>query len=203
MDDATSPDSSAELLARWRAGDEQAAGKLWRRYAVRLIALARRRLSSAMNRHVDPEDLVQSAYRCFFAGDRGQRYVLRQSGDLWRLLVAITLHKVHDQAKRHRARKRNLSLEQHFGDEISLQKLQTRMLAHDPTPAEAAALTDELELILRGLSTEQRRMVEMRLQGYNLDEIAAATRHHERTVRRVMKSFKQQLQHRCLVWTAE
>ena len=56
MDDTTSPDSSAELLARWRAGDEQAAGKLWRRYAVRLIALARKRLSASMNRHVDAED---------------------------------------------------------------------------------------------------------------------------------------------------
>jgi RNA polymerase sigma-70 factor (ECF subfamily) len=202
MDDTTSPDSSAELLARWRAGDEQAAGKLWRRYAVRLIALARKRLSASMNRHVDPEDLVQSAYRCFFAGDRGQRYVLRHSGDLWRLLVAITLHKVHDQAKRHRAKKRDLSLEQHFGEATSLQQLQTQMLAHDPTPAEAAALTDELELILRALTAEQRRMVEMRLQGYQLDEIAAATRHHERTVRRVMKGFKQQLQQRCLEWTA-
>ncbi len=202
MDDTTSPESSAELLARWRAGDEQAAGKLWRRYAVRLIALARKRLSASMNRHVDPEDLVQSAYRCFFAGDRGQRYVLRHSGDLWRLLVAITLHKVHDQAKRHRAKKRDLSLEQHFGEATSLQQLQTQMLAHDPTPAEAAALTDELELILRTLTAEQRRMVEMRLQGYQLDEIAAATRHHERTVRRVMKGFKQQLQHRCLQWTA-
>lgn len=202
MDDTTSPDSSAELLARWRAGDEQAAGKLWRRYAVRLIALARKRLSASMNRHVDPEDLVQSAYRCFFAGDRGQRYVLRHSGDLWRLLVAITLHKVHDQAKRHRAKKRDLSLEQHFGEATSLQHLQTQMLAHDPTPAEAAALTDELELVLRTLTPEQRRMVEMRLQGYQLDEIAAATRHHERTVRRVMKGFKQQLQHRCLEWTA-
>ena len=203
MDEATSPDSSAELLARWREGDQQAAGKLWRRYAVRLVALARSRLSAALNRHVDPEDLVQSAYRCFFAADRGERYVLRHSGDLWRLLVAITLHKVHDQTKRHRTQKRNFGLEQHYGEETSLNRLQTRMLAHDPTPAEAAALTDELEIILRALEPHQRQMVEMRLQGYHLTEIAATTRHHERTVRRVMKGFKHQLKQRCLTWTAD
>lgn len=203
MDDATSPDSSAELLARWRAGDQQAAGKLWRRYAVRLIALARSRLSSSMNRHVDPEDLVQSAYRCFFAGDRGERYVLRHSGDFWRLLVAITLHKVHDQAKRQRRQKRDFGVEKHFGQEATLSRLQAQMLTHDPTPAEAAALTDELESLLRGVDPEQRRMVEMRLQGYQLEEIAAATGHHERTVRRVMRGFKKHLQQRCLEWTAE
>src|SRR5947209_1095765 len=84
---------SADLMARWRDGDQQAAGELFRRYADRLRALARTRLSARLARHVDPEDVVQSAYRSFFSGARSDRYALRRSGDLWRLLVSITLHK--------------------------------------------------------------------------------------------------------------
>ncbi len=97
---------SAEIVARWRAGDQQAAGALFRRYAERLLALARSRLSSRLARHIDPEDVVQSAYRSFFSGARAGRYVLKRSGDLWRLLVAITLPKLHHQVERPPAGKR-------------------------------------------------------------------------------------------------
>jgi hypothetical protein len=39
-------------------------------------------------------------------------------------------------------------------------------------------------------------MLEMRLQGYNLEEIAAATRRTERTVRRVLAEVRQLLAQR-------
>jgi DNA-directed RNA polymerase specialized sigma24 family protein len=39
----------------------------------------------------------------------------------------------------------------------------------------------------------ERRMLEMRLQGYNLEEIAAATQRTERTVRRALTEVKQLL----------
>ena len=35
---------------------------------------------------------MQSAYRSFFVGVREGRYALERGGDLWRLLVALTLH---------------------------------------------------------------------------------------------------------------
>ena len=203
MEEALSPESSAELLARWRAGDQEAASRLWRRYAVRLVALARSRLSAEMHRHFDPEDLVQSAYRCFFAGDRGDRYVLKASGDLWRLLVAITIHKVHDKATRLRAQKRALGKDQSLADEAGMAQLQGEILTQDPTPAEAAALTDELEQILRQLEPIQRKMVELRLQGFELAEIAVATGNNERTVRRIMKWLRDQLKQRCMECSGE
>src|SRR5262245_31380615 len=87
---------SAELVARYhRGGDESAAEELFRRYCGRLTALARSRLSQALAARVDAEDVVQSAYRSFFRLARGGDVVLRASGDLWRLLVRITLRKVY------------------------------------------------------------------------------------------------------------
>src|SRR6202022_1988105 len=105
---------SGNLVARWRAGDQQAAAELFQRYADRLIALARSRLSARLARTVDPEDVVHSAYRSFFADPRAGRYDLERGGDLWRLLVAITLHKLYHQVDRSKAAKRNVDREVSF-----------------------------------------------------------------------------------------
>ena len=78
---------SVNLVHRWRGGDQKAAEELFRRYANRLIGLARSRLSRKLARRVDPEDVVQSVYRSFFHDVRDGRYDLQRGGDLWRLLV--------------------------------------------------------------------------------------------------------------------
>jgi RNA polymerase sigma factor (sigma-70 family) len=197
-----SPGGSAELLARWRDGDQQAAAQLWRRYAVRLIALARSRLSKKLARRLDPEDLVQSAYRSFFAAARNDRYVLEHSGDLWRLLVAITLHKLEHQVRRHNTQKRSVDLERSL-DETGGLTWQAPLLAREPSPEEAASLTDELEQLLVRLTAQERKVVEMRLQGHDVSEIAAALDRHEGTVRRSLNRVKRYLKSRCAKWTGE
>src|SRR5262245_5701318 len=78
-------DWSGNLVARWRQGDQQAAAELFHRYASRLTALARSQLSGQLAHRIDPEDVVQSVCRCFFADTREGRYELQRGGDLWRL----------------------------------------------------------------------------------------------------------------------
>jgi RNA polymerase sigma-70 factor (ECF subfamily) len=193
MSDPLTPDSSAHLLAQWQAGDQQAAAQLWRRYATQLIRLTRKWLSAELARHLDPEDVVQSVYRSFFAVARSDAFVLRHSGDLWRLLVTITRHKLRDEFRRQGRQKRHPG----SGAVTGLGGLEAELMTHQPTPAEAAALADELKLALAGLDAEQRRMVELRLQGYKLEEIARASGHHERTVRRVLQRVREHLRQRC------
>jgi RNA polymerase sigma-70 factor (ECF subfamily) len=188
--------TSAELVARWRDGDQQAADELFQRYTEQLLALARRQLSAKLARRLDPEDVVQSAYRSFFAGARADRYVLHQSGDLWRLLAAITLHKLHRQIEHHTAAKRSFEREQDRGADSSLFGLQADTLSRDPSPAEVLAIVDELEYVMRALKPLHRQMVELRLQGYRIAEIAAATDRSERWVRRILDQIKSQLQQR-------
>jgi RNA polymerase sigma factor (sigma-70 family) len=178
-----------DLLARWRQGDQQAATELFRRYADRLIALARSRLSAQLARRVDPEDAVHSAYRSFFADVREGRYQVERGGDLWQLLVTITLNKVQHQVERHTSQKRAVNREQHYGSEDSLVALGAR----EPSPAEALVLTDQVEQLMRPLDAAQRRMLELRLQGYNLEEIAATAQCSEATVRRLLDRIKRQL----------
>ena len=55
-----------------------------------------------------------SAYRSFFIGAREGKFELRHAGDLWRLLVEVTLHKLYRSAEHHSAQQgvRNLGLSQ-------------------------------------------------------------------------------------------
>lgn len=187
---------SAILIARWRDGDQQAAAQLFKRYADRLVSLAQSRLPARLAQRVDAEDVVQSVYRSFFAGARAGRYELERGGDLWRLLVTITVNKVHRQYTHHNRDKRDARREQPIIGDDSLLGLTGPLLMREPGPLEVVALCDELEGILRDVKPAYRRMVELRLQGYNVFEIAEETGCGERTVRRVLDKIKTQLEER-------
>jgi RNA polymerase sigma-70 factor (ECF subfamily) len=189
-------DRSAELVARWREGDGRAAEQLFESYAGRLVALARSRLSEKLARRLDAEDVVQSAFRSFFDGLRQGQYDLPDRGDLWRLLVSITLHKVYRQARRHSAGKRDLDRERPLGDAPERWPVAVQQLAEEPTPAEATALAEEVEVLLGGLSPVQREVAELRLQGHTQNEIAEVVRRSQRTVRRWLEEIKQHLEQR-------
>lgn len=185
-------DDVANLLERLRKGDQQAGSELFQRYADRLVTLARGRLSAKLAQRVDAEDVVQSAYRSFFAGARNGRYDLQQASDLWRLLVTITLHKLQHQFKRNTAEKRSVDRERRPANP-QLGGIPYDLLAQEPSPVEAVALTEEVERLMREREPLHRRMLEMALQGYDTEEIAADTQRSERTVRRVLERVKQQL----------
>lgn len=184
---ASQPTESAQLLTRCAAGDSVAEAALFERYVVRLTLLARARLSRRLAVRVDPEDIVLSAYRSFFLAAREQRFELRYSGDLWRLLVKITLRKVADQAERHTAQRRDMSRDE--AGEANWRAV----IARDPSAAEVAQAIELLEQLLAALPPLGVRVVQLRLQGYRQDEIAAELHCAERTVRRWLERAGQRL----------
>jgi RNA polymerase sigma factor (sigma-70 family) len=189
-------DPVINLLDQWRGGDHQAANELFRLHAARLVALARSRLSDKLAGRVDAEDVVQSAYRSFFVRARDGEFDLRQGADLWALLVAITIHKVHQQVKRNTAGKRTVALEENYGSEDSLAGFQARPPTGEPSPLEAVALVDQVEEVMRGLDPVRRRVLELRLQGYTLEEIATDSGLSRRTLRRFLDQVREQLERR-------
>lgn len=102
------PLPSADLLRLLVAGDEDAATTIFERYAERLTRLARSRLAARLATRVDAEDIVMSAYRSFFVAARQGRFELERGGDLWRLLVEVTLHKLYRSAAHHHAQRRSI-----------------------------------------------------------------------------------------------
>lgn len=184
-------ETSAEIMARYRDGDERAAEELFARYVGRLTLLARSRLSPKLASRTDPEDVVLSAYRSFFVAARDGRFVLARSGDLWRLLVSITMHKLHRQVRHHTAERRSVSREQPGAGVEDV-----AVVAREPSPADVVAITDELEVVMNSLDPLARRVLELRLQEEPLAVIAVDVGRSERTVRRTLATIREQLSQR-------
>lgn len=183
---------SEELLRLVQAGNEDAATAVFDRYVERLLALARARIGPKLKRRLDPEDVVQSAYRSFFVHARDGEFSLGQSGDLWRLLAGITLHKLHGQFEKHTAAKRNPKRE--VVDSEALEALASRA----PTVADVVAVGELLNSVLARLAPDERRTLEATLQGQDAERIAAELGKSERTVRRLLAQARSKIEERLL-----
>lgn len=183
-----------DVFDRLRRGDEEAAREVFDRYLTRLVALARSRLSEKLARKVDADDIVQSALRSFFMRARDGQYAIERAGDLWALLASITKHKLLKKARHYGQQKRNAGIEQPIPGAERVDN--NAAFADQPSDAEAIALADEVEAMMRELEPMQREMLELRLQGKTIPEVAAAVQRSERTVRRFLGNFRDQLEER-------
>jgi len=182
------PISTTDLVNRWRQGDEQAAEELFALYAQKLTFLAERHLSNRLAQRVEGEDIVQSVFRTFFSRSARGEFRIRNSVEIWRLLVTITLTKVREQARRHTSAKRDVNAEDQ--DEAWL----SNAVASEPGPLEAAALLDQIEQLLKGLPEAYCEMLTLRLEGNSRNEIAEKLGVSRQTVYRVLNLMQQRLE---------
>jgi RNA polymerase sigma-70 factor (ECF subfamily) len=196
-------DSFAHLMIRLREGDEAAATEVFRRFLRRLIVLASHQFDWWIRHRVDVEDVVQSAYKSFFAGQGEGRFELADRDSLWGLLAVITVRKCYRRRDDLRAECRDAGREVSFrtprgeggGEESGTW---WEAIDREPTPVEAAMLTETVERLLEDLERPEREIVELSLQGHTTPEIAARLGRSRRTVRRVrerVKDYLLRLQH--------
>jgi RNA polymerase sigma-70 factor (ECF subfamily) len=186
MSDEPSTDQS--LLDLWRAGNEQAAKKLFDCYVDRLLALARRRISQRLAGRVDPEDVVQSVFRTFFHRAKEGQFSIADQDELCKLLVSITVHKTLRQVAFHQAGKRNMNQEMGQGQQPE-ERLQA-LLDREPGPEEAVTFLDQLEHFMNRLRPQERQILEMRMQGFSNDEISAKLGIYDRKIRRAVERVR-------------
>jgi RNA polymerase sigma-70 factor (ECF subfamily) len=182
------PFNDGQNLDLWRAGNEQGARHLYDHYAQQLLGLVKRRISQRLASRVDPEDVVQSVFRTFFQRTREGRLNLTDPNDLGALLVRIAIHKTLRQVEFNTADKRDFGQEMAQG--FDLEKYWESRKDRDPTPDEAVAFLDQMEHFLGRLKPKERKIVEMRVQGYSSDEIAQAMETNDRYVRRVLERVR-------------
>lgn len=162
------------------------------RYSRQLIGLARRHLGDRLRHKVDPEDVVQSAYKSLLLryGEGG----LAAEGweGLWGLLTTITVRKCADRARFHQAERRDVRREAPASGSDSLPWFEA--LSREPTPDEAAVLAEVIESVLCRLEADERTMIELSLQGYTTQEISEQTGRAERSVRRLRERVRKFLE---------
>jgi DNA-directed RNA polymerase specialized sigma24 family protein len=81
-----------------------------------------------------------------------------------------------------------------FSTEDSLFGLQADLFSREPSPPEALTLMEQVEQLMRTLDPLTRRVLELRLQGYNHEEIAADIQRSQRTVFRALNEIRRQLE---------
>ena len=187
-----SPDSEfVDLLARLRDQDQAAAAEIFRRYAHQLVKLTSRRIVRQMRRKVDPEDLVQSAFRSFFRRVPADAFEFRDWESLWSLLATITLRKCDRRVRHYLTRRRNMNREAAISGEDAEGLIET--LGREPTPLEAVMFGDLVAQLLEGLDERGRTITELVLQGFSAADIAPQVGLTKRSVYRQMERIRERL----------
>jgi RNA polymerase sigma-70 factor (ECF subfamily) len=187
-------DSFADFLSRLQARDHEAARVIFERFTHQLLALARARLDAAFRHKVDPEDVVQSAYKSFFRRYGDGNLELGNWNSLWGLLTLITVRKCAERVAYHRAECRDAAREVSAPPGPAEGAPWPEPLGREPTPLEAALLAETVEHLLAGLDEDERPVVEMSLQGYTTQEISQQLDCPERSVRRLRERIRHRLE---------
>jgi RNA polymerase sigma-70 factor (ECF subfamily) len=187
-------DSFAHLMVRLRSGEDAAAQDVFERFAGRLVALARRRFNRLLAHKVDPEDVVQSAYKSFFVRHRAGKLDVSGWDGLWNLLTLITLRKCADRAEYFLADRRDAAREATGLDGADGAEAWLRALDREPRPEEAVILAETVEHLFRDLSAHERPILELSLQGYTASEISVRLGRAERSVRRLREQIRKRLE---------
>jgi RNA polymerase sigma-70 factor, ECF subfamily len=181
--------SDRTLLRRFQQGQADASTELYIRYAQRLMAVAAAQTSSDLAQRVDPEDIVQSVFRTFFRRATLGQYTVPEGEELWKLLLVIALNKIRATGAFHRAEKRDVKRTSGGESyELALQSESSR----DETALSLLRMV--VEELLQDLPEAHRKIIELRIEGHEVNEIATAVQRSKRSVERELQEFRQRLQ---------
>jgi RNA polymerase sigma-70 factor, ECF subfamily len=175
------------LIQQFQRGSQEAATELYMRYANRVRALAKARCSAELAARVDADDIVQSVFRCFFQAARRGYYDVPAGEELWGILLVIALNKIRDARAFHTAAKRDVRLTSGGKD------LECAMENLEHADAGQAFLRIAIQEALEMLPAKHRRIVELRIDGFEIAQIAQETGRSRRSVERVLQETRKKL----------
>jgi DNA-directed RNA polymerase specialized sigma24 family protein len=172
--------SSDGSVTHWvrelRAGNHEAAQRLWEGYFQRLVVLARRRLLGTARRAADEEDVALSAFDSFCRGAAQGRFPrLEDRHDFWQLLVVLTARKALDLRQHERRQKRGGGTVR--GESVFAGPAEPgieQVVGAQPGPDFAAQVADECRRLFDRLDDAELRSVALwKMEGHTNPEIAA------------------------------
>jgi RNA polymerase sigma factor (sigma-70 family) len=182
---------------RLAEGDQLAALEIWEQYFQKLVHMAHRMLDRRARRAVDGEDVALSAIHSFCRGlAQGKFAELNDRTEIWRLLTAITAHKVSKEVRRHRTQKRGRGcvrgesiFEAQGGSSETIGLAQ--VMGREPTPQIAAIFSDTCRELLDDLDDDVLREIALlKMERYSNEEIAKELDCPLRTVERKLARIR-------------
>src|SRR5262249_18460606 len=150
-----------DWLKRVQEGDPEAATEFVRRYepAIRR-AVQVRLVYFRLGRHLDAMDISQSVLSRFFTRAAEGRFVIDSPDRLRALLTTMARNKVHDEARKQQAARRDHArVVTHLPHDTM-----DSLIAEGPTPSRVVAGKELVEEIRRRFSPEERELFEARSQ---------------------------------------
>ena len=179
--------SDGSLLARVRDGSQDAAAALYHRYAQRLLALAKAKCGTDLAARVDAEDIVQSVFGSFFRGVSRGMYDAPDGEELWHLFLVITLNKIRAKGVFHRAAKRDVR--RTIGG-AGIDRYPDGLKSGEHA---YVLLKLAVEESLDSLPDQHRLVVHLRMEGYEVAEIAKMMGRGKRSVERILQECRERL----------
>jgi DNA-directed RNA polymerase specialized sigma24 family protein len=172
-------DSISEWLGRLKAGEADAAQKLWERYSGELLRHAKQRLKKVPNGIADEEDVALSVFGSMCRGaTEGRLDQITTRDELWWLLLSISQQKVVNHIRRETAEKRYYR-QGAPGLKCGAVALATGpfslgdLVGSTPTPDFLVALEEQYKLLLGMLRNDKLRQIAiLRIEGYTEAELA-------------------------------
>jgi RNA polymerase sigma factor (sigma-70 family) len=186
------PSEFADLIARVRAGDAQAAEELVRQYEPVIRMEVRRRMrDSRLRRTFDSLDVCQSVLGSFFVRASLGQYDLDDPAEVIKLLVGMAHNKLAFQVRKERQQCRDNRRVQDLGEQAF------EPPGSGPSPSEVVSGEELLQRVRQDLSEEERQLADLRSQGQSWDAIAvtmggtaqARRKQLERAIARVVERF--------------
>ena len=174
--------SDQSLIVKVRDGDEQAASKLYQRYAQRVFGLVECNLGDRLRASTETEDVVQSVFKSIFRGVKSGHYDAPPSETLWNLIAVIALRKL-------RRRARYFSAQRRDGE------CTVAMIDPDEQIASDSSSLSHLELCidetLQSFRHIDREILNLRIQGHSIQEISEKTTKSRRSVERSLQRTRE------------
>ena len=161
-------------------------------YERQVRIVARILLGPQLRLHLDSMDLLQSVHRSLLIGIRSEKFSIESSDKLVALACTIVRRKV---ARKWRTLRRQLKHQSSpSGNVVYLTNMLSAISNPHTGPVEIAQFNDQLERLCESLHEIERKMLEMRLEGYTSGEVAERLGIHPVAIRVRWTRLRKRLQ---------
>jgi RNA polymerase sigma-70 factor (ECF subfamily) len=149
-----------ELIRRVRAGDQDAAAVLVKRYEPYIRRAVHFRLADArLGALLESIDICQSVLASFFIRAASGQYELKTPGQLLKLLTVMARNKLNSQARKELAQRRD------GRRVVSGENFASRFVDLGTSPSNEIAARELMQEVHRRLTPQERQIMELRNQG--------------------------------------
>jgi RNA polymerase sigma factor (sigma-70 family) len=181
----TSACTSQDLLDRARRGDQQAWQSLFDACYPKIVRVVSRRLNGPMRKICDSTDIANDVMKSL--AEKFDNFDFSSIDGLTAFLIRAAKQKLVDGHRRGFARKRDLGRDRPLGshDAGAFEPADS-----SPTASQVAVATEERGILLASQSGEERKVVELKLQGLTNSDVARETGWHPRRVERFLEKLR-------------